>query len=41
MQIYISQLQQTVPPTRAESRGELEGLQSHFTAWVSSTDVAG
>lgn len=41
MQIYISQLQQTVPPMGAESRGELEGLQSHFTAWFSSTGVGG
>lgn len=41
MQISISQLQQTVPPIRAESRGELEGLQSHFTACLSSTNVGG
>lgn len=37
MQIRISQLQQTVPPMRG--RGELEGLQSHFTACLSPTDV--
>lgn len=37
MQICISQLQKTVPPMRG--RGELEGLQSHIIACLSSTDV--